>query len=130
MFVFAMMILSPEKLLSQNPIPSFNVPIIIDPTVFEEVPQSFNTLYNLLSPFPLSTKNSGEKKLVLIVTDRDLSVSSWVEIEVYSLDGAVVYGPFTVNEGVLFEMILSTSLTWGVRIIDASEGSMVDVWFD
>lgn len=130
MFVFAMMVLSPEKMLSQNPIPSFNVPIIIDPTLFEEVVPSFGAKANFLHNQWLSPSNRAEKKLCLNVKDRNTSYTSWVVAEVYSLDGSIIYGLFTVNEGTVFEIFLSASLTWGVRVIDASANAELDVWFD
>jgi hypothetical protein len=130
LFVLLGTVLFTENLLAQNPIPSYDVPIINDPTVFEEVVLPLCTSFNCTNLSLLAPNNREEKKLGLMVTDRDNSINSWVVIEVYSLDGGVAYGPFTVIEGVLFEMALSTSLTWGVRVTDSSEGSIVDVWFD
>ncbi len=130
LFVLLGTVLLTENLFAQNPIPSYDVPIINDPTVFEEVSPDLNTssIYFGHMVYYLSTME--EKKLKLEVSDRDSSTTSWLSIEVYSLDGTVEYGPFTVNEGVTFEISLSTALTWGVRVIDASVGSEVDVWFD
>jgi len=130
LFVLLGAVLFTENLLAQNPIPSYDVPIINDPTVFEEVSPELNISFNYFGNVIYSPSTREEKKLKLEVSDRDSSTTSWVTIEVYSLDGAVEYGPFTVNEGVTFQLSLSTALTWGVRVIDASVGSEVDVWFD
>lgn len=119
-----------NKLSAQNPIPSFNVPIIVDPTIFEEVVPSssfnFNSL-NLSLPQPGSRE---ERKLNVYVSDKNTLTTSWAIIEIYSLDESVFYAPFTVYEGAAFNITLSDTLLWGVRVLNASEGSKMDVWFE
>ncbi|MCF8347644.1 MAG: hypothetical protein K9G61_02415 [Bacteroidales bacterium] len=119
-----------NKLSAQNPIPSFNVPIIVDPTIFEEVVPSSSFNFNSLN-LSLPQLGSREERKLHVTTVDDVYLSTaWVTIEVYSLDGAITYGSFTVYEGTLFEISLSSDSLWGVSVIGASPGSRMSVWFD
>lgn len=119
-----------NKLSAQNPIPSFNVPIIADPTIFEEVVPSSSFNFNNLNLSLAQPGSREERKLNVDVSDLNLLTTSWAVIEVFSLDEGVSYGPFTVYEGTTFNITLSDTFLWGVRVLDASDGSKMDVWFE
>ncbi len=121
------------KLSAQYSIPSFNVPVIADPTTFEEA-QSSNTSYNinllLFNPFSQKPVNREERDIIIKVKDNDSGTTAYATVEIYSLDYTYLYGPYTVYEGTNFEMPLSSEYQWGLRTIAASTGCEMDVWFE
>ncbi|OFY48974.1 MAG: hypothetical protein A2W85_15020 [Bacteroidetes bacterium GWF2_41_31] len=119
-----------HNLFAQYPIPSFNVPVIIDPTIFEEINPSSGTTFNNLG-FSFGQPGSREeKKLKIEIKDQSILTSAWASIEVYSLSGNLIYGPFSIYEGVPFELAVSTAELWGIRVLNASEECQMDVWFE
>ena len=122
-----------SKLSAQYSIPSFNVPVIADPTTFEEVPEtsgSYGSTYLLyFNPFSHKPINREEKKLKVTTLDPNTNTTSCIMFEVYSLDGTDIYGPFTVYEGEVFEICIDER-EWGIKVLEASEGSEMSVWIE
>jgi len=111
------------KLSAQNPIPSFNVPVIADPTTFEE-----NPVANFL--FGANVLSREERQIYIITSNRTPETTAWVVIEIYSLDGTITYSSFYVAEGDLFEQVVDGERNWGIRVLDASSESTMDVWIE
>lgn len=126
-------VLFSNKLAAQNPIPSFNVPVVVDPTTFEEVTDTTSAA-NLSIGYIISSWKSkqgqGEQKLNIKAKDKNNTNTAWVRVIVYSLDNSIVYDPYDVYEGSLYELILSTEYEWGVSAINSSNECEMDVWFD
>ena len=133
LFVIAAVTVLTNKATAQYAIPSYDVPVVADPTTFEETSRSSSysispfTKINVLSIQPVG---KGERKLIVTVKDSNINTTAWVIINIYSLDGSITYGPYTVTEGIDFEKYLSTDYEWGVSTIDASVGSEMDVFFE
>jgi len=133
MLVVIVAITLTSKLSAQYSIPSFNVPVIGDPTTFEEVLEtsasfgSTNLLY--FNPFGQKPINREEKKLKATTSDPNTNTTSCIMFEVYSLDGTDIYGPFTVYEGEIFEICIDER-EWGIRVLTASEESEMSVWIE
>jgi|GEM_PF-1249766 len=123
--------------VAQYAIPSFNVPVIADPTTFEEVtsasPSTNPELTKTLQSNPFSQKPSasdGERDLYIKVKDRDIATTASAIVEIYSLCGSITYGPYTVTEGNTLIKTLSTNYQWGVSTLSSTEGCEMDVWFE
>lgn len=133
LFVIAAVTVLTNKLVAQNPIPSFNVPVIVNPTTFEEISNSSS---NLATPFSIGetlfsqTAGKGEVKLNIEATDKNNETTASAIVEIYSLDTELVYGPYTVVEGTIFTMFLSDKYEWGVRTLFATSGCELSTWFD
>jgi hypothetical protein len=117
-------------LSAQNPIPSYDVLIVTIPATFEEFAPSSGVHFNYFDLSFTEMRTMEEKKLNVLATDYNPTTKASAIIEVYSLDGSITYGPYTVIESDIFTMILPSSILWGVRIIDSDKGSEVDVWFE
>jgi len=116
-----------SKVSAQYSIPSYDVPVIADPTTFEEASVSNMTM----SIEPFKNPKTREKRKVLVeAIDKDVSKGAWVSIRIYSLDNTIIYGPYLVNEGIVFEMELDADYKWGVKAIDASDNCKMSVWFE
>jgi len=133
LLVIASVTVLTNKAYAQYAIPSFDVPVIADPTTFVEVTSSsYNATTNFTKSNPLLQKPTSreERKLNVTIRDNDVQTTAWVGIEIYSLDESITYGPYTVYEGALFEKLLSNEYEWGVRVLTASEDCEMSVWFD
>jgi hypothetical protein len=115
------------KLSAQYSIPSFNVPVIADPTTFEETPASNMTIGIEYFKKPNTRE---ERKMTVKITDPGRTAIACASIIVYSLDNTIEYGPYMVYAGNPFEIMLSTDYTWGVRIIEATEDCELSVWYE
>jgi len=125
--------LASKSAFSQNPIPSFNVPVVADPTSFEETPpplRTFITKALVTNPFSQKPINRDEKTIKIKTKDHLENNAAWSEFIIYSLDSSIEYGPYTNMEGTIFEKTLSTQYEWGVRVQDASIECEMDVWFN
>jgi hypothetical protein len=122
-----------NKVYAQYAIPSFDVPVVADPTTFEEMSRSSNNFTtptaknNSLSKKPISR---GERKLNVELKSNDDKTMSSASIEIYSLDVSTTYGPYSVYEGTPFQKFLNEEYEWGVRILFATSGCEMSVWFD
>ncbi len=129
LLVVAGMIFS-HNLFAQYPIPSFNVPVVVDPTIFEESIPLSSRSFNIVSSSLKQPTNIDEKKMIIVVKDDAIATASWVTLEVYSINGDSVFGPFQVNEGNTFMIALSITELWGVRVLNSSEECKMDIWFE
>ncbi len=130
--LFAVILLS-KSAFSQNPIPSYDVPVVADPTSFEEAPPPNRTpILKAMGTNPFSQKpiNRTEKLLKIKTKDKVTNNTAWSEFIIYSIDSNIEYGPYTNMEGTIFEKTLSSQYEWGVRVNDASSECEMDVWFD
>ena len=128
LFIIAAITALNNKTFAQYAIPSYDVPVIADPTTFEETAtQSTTSGFNLISANPASR---GERKVNVRVIDNDMQTTASSTIEIYSLDESITYGPYTVYEETTFELLLTEEYEWGVRVLAASEGCEMSVWFD
>jgi len=118
-----------NKLSAQNPIPSFHVPIIVDPTIFEEVIPSFNTQFSYLASTLKQPRSIDERRLKVMVQSPPSRQLAWAVVIVYSLDQQSTYGPFTVLEGEVHESIIDER-QWGVRVMDSSSDCLLSVWIE
>jgi hypothetical protein len=121
------------KVTAQNPIPSFNVPVIADPTTFEEVPVAkliSTTTLKHNKELGKTPKNAERRNIVIQTIDENAATTSWVIVQIYSLDGTFLYGPFYISEGDTFEHEIDDELMWGVNVLDASFGARMDVWIE
>ena len=131
-FILLSTLIFSNRLSAQNPIPSFSVPVIADPTIFEEMGE---TKYVNMKQFGLSTSiqkqpfNTGDKKILVKVDRRDLRELQWATVIIYSLDGLTTFGPYTVLEGTVCETVVDER-SWGVRVINASSNAFLSVWIE
>ncbi len=65
-----------------------------------------------------------ERKIIIISKDENSTTQSWAEVEVFSIDGNDIIGPFTVYEGTP-ELIDIDEREWEVRVLNKSLGSTV-----
>ena len=124
-----------NKALAQYPIPSFNVPIVADPTTFTEVTSS-----SAYSQSPINISRSlfvsksltrGEKKVNITARDGDIQTTASATVNIYANENrSITYGPYTVIEGSPFSKTLSDQYTWSVQVVGCSEGCELDVWYD
>jgi hypothetical protein len=123
-----------NKVTAQYSIPSFDVPVIADPTTFEEMPLEnvvgFGNVVHGIEPVIIETGTREERIMRVDATDKDVATTAWSNIVIYSLDNTINYGPYTVYEGNNFEINLSTDYEWGLRVVDASQGCEMSVWYD
>lgn len=133
LLVIAAVTVFTSSTFAQYAIPSYDVPVIADPTTFEE---AVPTTSFYVSPFTKANQTNqvsvpdGRRKLNVTTIDSNINTTAWATIEIYSLDGNITYGPYTVYEGLPFSQFLSDEYEWGVNTIDASEGCEMSVWFD
>ncbi|MBU2554390.1 MAG: hypothetical protein KKF98_08015 [Bacteroidetes bacterium] len=118
-----------NKLSAQNPIPAFNVPVIVDPTVFEEAVLPTGVYLNQIDNLSRQPENIEERKLKVNVQPDDDKEIIWVIFSVYSLDQQTIYGPFTVYEGEIHETTIDER-QWGVKVLNSSPGCRLSVWID
>ncbi|MBU2555172.1 MAG: hypothetical protein KKF98_12005 [Bacteroidetes bacterium] len=121
-----------NKLSAQNPIPSFNVPVIADPTVFEELIMSSAPCLTLTKNFTEAVKRpfNVDERTVYVKADKKSSKDiEWATYIVYSLDGITTIGPITILEGEVKKTTVDMRL-WGVRVINASSDVKLSVWFE
>ncbi len=116
-----------NNLSAQYSIPSYNVPVVADPTTFEEI-QRTTVSYN--NPVSQQLGNRGRRKLIIKVKDNNSSSTATETINIYSLDGSFLFGPYTVSEGSNFEIDLDDDLDWGLCVLQATPDSEMDVWFE
>ncbi len=122
------------KLSAQYSIPSYDVPVIADPTTFEETPVSnaigFGNVVRGVEE-EIQDLGSRDERIILTKTIDDYeSTTAWAVIIIYSLDNTINYGPYTVYEDIAFNMNLSTDYEWGVKVVDASQGCQLSVWYE
>ncbi|MFK5854496.1 MAG: hypothetical protein QM503_00095 [Bacteroidota bacterium] len=131
LFVLVALTVLTNNAMAQYGIPSYDVPVIADPTTFEET-TSYNFTKTLSKPNPFIQKptSRGEKMLTIIVRNQDVQTTAWVSIEIYTINESITYGPYTVYEGTPLEQSLSTEYEWGVRVLTASTGCEMSVWFN
>jgi len=121
-----------NKLSAQNPIPAFNVPVIADPTVFEETSGTSSACFSLSDGLPQVLKSpfNADERTLCVELERKLNKDYiWSTFMVYSLDGLTTYGPFTIFEGEVHRTTVDLRL-WGVRVVNASSDAKLSVWFD
>ena len=122
-----------NKVYAQYAIPSYDVLVVADPTTFEEMSRSSNNFTastvknNSLSKKPISRE---EVKLNVIIKSKDDKTIASASIEIYSLDESITYGPYAVYESIPFQKFLNDNYEWGVRILFATSGCEMSVWFD
>jgi len=122
-----------NKVYAQYAIPSYNVPIVADPTTFEEMsPSSNNFTTPTVKNSSLSKKpiSRGERMITIKTKGYDDATTACASIEIYSLDVSTTYGPYAVYEGTPFQKLLNDDYEWGVRILFATSGCEMSVWFD
>jgi len=131
-FILLFAVLFSSQISAQNPIPSYNVPVIADPTIFEEIPDLKSLSFEKSDFLTLACKqpsNSEEKLILIKVEKKDSRELQWATVNIYSLDGLTTYGPFTVIEGTIFEISVDDR-RWGVRVINASSNASLSVWIE
>jgi len=122
-----------NKLAAQNPIPSYDVPVVADPTTFEESTSASSTYNSSRANSDLLIQNKlgrGEKLLKLKTKDQATNTTAFADFYIYAIDATFQYGPFNCLEGTTFSQTLSADYIWGVRVIDASSNCEIDVWFE
>ncbi|HEY9114436.1 MAG TPA: hypothetical protein VIN10_07020 [Bacteroidales bacterium] len=117
--VIGLIIVSPSKAQAQYPIPSYQVELMQVNATFEE-----NENTEILSPI-----NREESQLTIEVGDPNPLQVSWVIVNVYSLDGQDVLGPYTVMEGSLLSVAIDDR-AWGVKVVNCLEGAILSVWIE
>ncbi len=131
-FILLSTLIFSNRLLAQNPIPSFSVPVIADPTIFEEM-DDVKTLNEDLSGFLTPTLHErsamGKRKMLVKVERSESRESEWATITIYSLDGLTTLESYTVMEGVIYEASIDERL-WGVKVINASSNAILSVWIE
>lgn len=129
---FVALLLLSGNIHAQYSIPSFDAPIIADPTTFEEVTMQNSTSYSFVKENPFVTKPNGrdEKNIFVSSKDNNQNTNAFFTFEIYSLDHTINYGPFTTYEGNIFTMSLNANIQWGIRSVACSEGCIVDIWFE
>jgi hypothetical protein len=133
LFLLIFIIIFTNEIHAQYPIPSYNVPIVADPTLFEEEiaqPLNINSNHWILLPIICGPVGIGEKAVVVKIRDDITTSTAQADINIYSLDGSIIYGPFTVIEGTNLVVPLDAGYLWGVRVLTTTPISEMDVWFD
>jgi hypothetical protein len=116
--VFAVLLLAPfTSIEAQIEIPAYNVELTGSTITFEE------------NHPPLPFMSAEERKLNVDAIDNSPSTTASINIIVYKLDATIVYGPYTVYEGSVFDMDIDEN-EWGVDIISYSSGAIASVWFE
>jgi hypothetical protein len=121
------------KLSAQNPIPSFNIPVVADPTTFEESPvtsPSSNNYFEQNNPFSQRPMSRGERWIYVETIDTDDNTTASVSFNIYSLNETHNYGPYSVNEGSPFTMQLSETEEWGLKVNQSTLNAEMSVWFE
>lgn len=121
-----------QKANAQYTIPSFNITIVTLPTTFEEIPQKNSvcpaTYKNLTNK--VSVRNSkGRKEIQVGIRPQGGGSNAWSKIEIYSIDGTILQGPYYVTDTQVFRLSLDDQVQWGVRVLDATDYAIFDVWF-
>ncbi len=102
---------------AQNPIPSYNNPVIVGET-FEEEDEDF--IFFMMS--------MEERKLKIGINDPNQSqFVEWAIIEYYSLDGTFISNPLYVDENNSLEINIDNR-KYGVRVLSKSENCQISVW--
>ncbi|RLD45222.1 MAG: hypothetical protein DRI89_01670 [Bacteroidetes bacterium] len=120
------------KLSATNPIVSSSLLTIAEPTTFVEVWETnafLNTNPFCFDPLTQRTMTMGEKKMKVKVDDNTPVSTATAEVEIYSLDGIDVLGPFTVTEGVVLEVDIDNR-EWGVSTLEVSQGAEISYWVE
>jgi len=121
-----------KSAFSQNPIPSYNVPVVEDPTSFEETPPpSRRSVFKTLGTNPFSQKpvNRAKKTIYIKTKNTDNDNTAAIDVNISAIDGTITYGPYTILELETFSMELDEQKLWCVSVLQ-SEDSYMDVWFE
>ena len=121
------------RLSAQYAIPSFNAPVVADPTSFEETTAtsiSFHantlTLFNYLNH---KSKNREERKMKIAANRPNSKAQLLASVIVYSLDEQTTLGPYNVEEGVILEVEIDER-DWGVKVVSAINNCELSVWIE
>lgn len=120
------------KLSATNPIVSSSVLTIAEPTTFVEVREinaSFLTTLLCFNPLSQQILSMEERKLKVKADDNETTHTAIIEVEIYSIDGLDVLGPFTVTEGEILSVDVDER-EWGVNTLGATQGAEVSFWFE
>lgn len=131
--IISLVILLSSELKAQNPIPSFNVPVVIDPTIFEELTVVNSSIYQFAMKSKIAMHNKsvrGEKVMKIRTKDNASNNNAFTDFYIYAVDTTLQYGPYNCTEGSVFSKTLSSNYMWGVRVINASNDCYMDVWFE
>lgn len=127
------LILISVNVVAQNPIPSYDVPVIVDPTTFEEQTNSNSATYSHITFLIASNPDKGarsEKELCIRIKDENNSTTAFSEFYIIAIDTTITYGPYYCYEGTVFTKLVSSDYLWRVMVADATSESFMDVWFD
>lgn len=117
---------------AQHPIPSYNIFVVSTPTTFEEVPQkraSYITTNRTLLSKTFKNASKGRKEIQVGIRPQGGGNNAWAKIEIYSVNGLVVDGPYNVDDSQVFRLSLDDQYLWGVRVLEVSDSAIFDVWY-
>ncbi len=121
------------RLSAQYTIPSFNVPVVADPTSFEETgATNFSYGANSIVRFNhLKQKPSNrERRKMKVAVSKTLSKTQVLAtVMVYSLDEQTTLGPYPVVEGIVLEVVIDER-DWGVKVVSAIDDCELSVWIE
>lgn len=126
--ISASIIFSSEA-VAQYSIPSYSVEIVSDPTTFEEEATDHSQLLSTKPIFIQAPNGKEERKMNVRIRPISPAQSANATIEIYSLDGVDVLGPFYITDAAVFEQVIDER-EWGVRVLSASENNEMSVWID
>jgi hypothetical protein len=107
-----------QSLKAQNPIPSYNFPVVVHAN-FQERRTESDQSRNCLGKRDVVVQTTCGSSTIL-----NCSATVWV----YSLDGETVYGPFTVYGGETLRVEIDDR-EWGVYV-ESNDDVIVDVWIE
>ncbi len=114
------------KATAINPTYSGSSITINEPANYVEVRETNNEL-QLINPFIQQSTTTGEIKLHVKVNDNETTSTATAEVEIYSLDGVDVLGPYTVTEGEDLVVDIDER-EWSVSTLQTSQNSEVTYW--
>ena len=116
---------------AQNPIPSYNVPILVEPTTFEEGASSTNFVVqsNHRTNIIITNCSEEERKMVVKVIKPSQAEGASAVVYIYSLDEQDILGPFTVTHEAQLEQAIDER-EWGVEVVSATEGCEISTWIE
>ncbi len=121
------------RLSAQYTIPSFNVPVVADPTSFEETgATNFSYGANSLVKFnhlKQKPSNREERKMKVQFERPPSKTTICATVLIYSVDGQTTLGPYPVVEGVVLEVTIDER-DWGVKVVNAINDCELSVWIE
>jgi len=118
------------KVSAINPTHSGSSITINEPANFvdaKETNAALNASFLWMEPLTQQTTSMGERKMRVEVDDRETTSTATAEVNIYSLDGIDVLGPFTVTEGTALVVDIDER-EWSVSTSSTSQGAEISYW--